>query len=81
MSYFIDMAVLDKIVAEWARAKAMHPGVMHSAHEGYAILLEEVDEVWAEIKKKKLDRPALEKELVQVGAMVLRMLTELNLTK
>lgn len=81
MSYLLDMAVLDKIVAEWQRAKFIYPDNFHSAHEGYAVLLEEVDEVWDEIKKKKIDGPALEKELIQVGAMVLRMLTELNLKR
>jgi hypothetical protein len=45
--------------------------------EGYAVLLEEVDELWEEVRKggtepRDLDR--MRKEAVQVGAMALRFL-------
>lgn len=49
-----------------------------SAHEGYAILAEEVDELWDEVKKNPAKRvPAnLEKEAIQVAAMALRFLVD-----
>ena len=49
-----------------------------SAHEGYAILKEEVDELWDEVKKKPSLRSnmALEKEAIQVAAMALRFLVD-----
>lgn len=49
-----------------------------SAHEGYAILLEEVDELWEEVKKspKKRDNAKLIDEAKQVGAMALRFLVD-----
>ena len=51
----------------------------NTAHEGYAVLLEEVDELWAEIKKKQGSegRPeAIRKEAVQVAAMALRLILD-----
>ena len=52
----------------------------NSAHEGFAVIKEEIDELWDEVKKKSSNRNprALEKEAVQCGAMILRFLTELT---
>jgi len=46
-------------------------GDFQSLHEGYAVLLEELDELWIEIKKKVADRDYdnLYIEAVQVSAM------------
>lgn len=46
----------------------------NSAHEGYAVLLEEVDELWEEVKRKQVDRStqAMRKEAIQVAAMAIR---------
>ena len=49
----------------------------HSAHEGYAALLEEVDELWDEIKRQDRDASAMRKEAIQVGAMAMRFLHDL----
>lgn len=53
-------------------------GPMASAHEGYAILAEEMDELWDIVKQKQTERDyaALRKECVQLGAMVLAFLIE-----
>ena len=50
-----------------------------SAHEGYAVLLEEIDELWDEVKKNPKNRDAvkMQEEAVQVAAMALRFLTDL----
>ena len=52
---------------------------MASAHEGYAVILEELDEVWEIIKQKRSERDyvALRKETIQLGAMVLGFLIEI----
>jgi len=46
----------------------------NSAHEGFAVLLEEVDElkrhVWT--KQKNRDLPEMKKEAIQVAAMAIR---------
>ena len=49
---------------------------MASAHEGYAILLEEVDELWDEIKKKTHDYDKMEQEALQVMAMAARFIND-----
>lgn len=42
------------------------------SHEAYGVLLEEVDELWDEVKKKHFDRAAARKEAIQVAAMAIR---------
>lgn len=46
----------------------------NSAHEGYAVLLEEMDELWEHVRlnQKKRDPLAMRKEAIQVAAMALR---------
>lgn len=54
-------------------------GPFNSAHEGFAILKEEVDELWDEVKAKQgsrdLDR--MRKEAVQVAAMACRFIQDI----
>ena len=70
---------LDSIYTEYRRAIFLFPP-FHSAHEGYAVLLEEVDELWDEIKgnKKPGAYERMRKEAIQVGAMALRFLVMLD---
>jgi glutamyl-tRNA reductase len=62
---------LDKATDTWPN--------MASAHEGYAIIKEELDELWEEIKlnpsKRNVDR--LRSEATQVAAMAIRFLKDL----
>lgn len=64
--------ILDEVSAELNRAKMFKP--FNSAHEGYAILLEEVDElkahVWMNQTKRDLDK--MRKEAIQVAAMAVK---------
>jgi hypothetical protein len=55
---------------------------MASAHEGWAVLREEVDELWDEVKKKPSQRNVQDmyKELVQVAAMAQRMAEDVILS-
>ncbi len=50
----------------------------NSAHEGYAILLEEVDELWDQIKinQKKRDISKMRREALQVAAMAIRFILD-----
>lgn len=48
----------------------------NSSHEGYAILLEEVDEMWDEIKKNDIRRS--KEEAIQVAAMALSYLIDVK---
>lgn len=63
--------LLLSVAHELTRATTKH-GPINSLHEGYAIILEELDEAWGEIKQQHIDRAALRKELIQVAAMALR---------
>ena len=49
-----------------------------SCHEGYAVLLEEVDELWEEIRIKDNERDysALYTEAIQVAAVAMRLAAE-----
>ena len=70
--------LLAKIEAEFQRAiKYYRP--MNSYHEGYAVLKEEMEELWDEIKRKPTTRSKrrLQEEAVQIGAMALRFLYDL----
>jgi len=50
----------------------------NSVHEGYAIILEEMDELWEAIKKKPRNILEVRDEAIQVGAMAVRFLTDLS---
>ncbi len=51
---------------------------MNSAHEGYAVLAEEVDELWDHVKVRQGQRDVHEMayEAVQVAAMALRFIID-----
>lgn len=62
---------------EATRASGKWPP-MNSAHEGYAVILEELDELWDHVKTKqgKRDLTAMRKEAIQVAAMAVRFAAE-----
>ncbi len=62
---------INDVLTELTESERKH-GSIHSRHEGYAIILEEVDEYWEEAKTKEPDTDKLYKELIQVAAMALR---------
>lgn len=65
--------LLNEVGTEFQRASSIYPA-FNSAHEGYAVLLEEVEELWDEVKKspKKRDIARMREEAVQVAAMAVR---------
>lgn len=63
--------VLEAVAHEVRRAQGLFSPIRNE-HEGYAVLLEEVDEFWDEVKRKNPDYAAMYKELVQVAAMAVR---------
>ena len=69
--------ILDQIKQEVKAAQNNWPP-MNSAHEAYAVLAEEVDELWDHVKtnQKKRDIEAMRKEAIQVAAMALRFALE-----
>ena len=73
MSYFQWETIGDDVWGEVSQALAKFPA-FNSAHEGFAVLLEEVDElkacVWS--KQGRRDVVAMRHEAVQVAAMAIR---------
>lgn len=73
---FIDMS------NELASAEKLYPP-FHTAHEAYAVILEELDEFKAEVWKKPpmRDKVKMKEELTQVGAMCARAILDLELAQ
>lgn len=70
----------DLVKQELSTARQVHYPI-RSLHEGFAVLLEEVDELWQEIKKKysRFNREHVLEEAVQVGAMAQRLAEDCSL--
>ena len=73
----LDKAMND-VMNEYYRATGINDG-FNSAHEGYAVILEELDELWDEVKCNASSRDIIkmQKEAVQVAAMAIRFLTDI----
>ncbi len=76
-----DMKISDVMTAvenELRRAVNLHGG-MKSCHEGYAVILEEVDELWEHVRlKDKLRKKSeMRLEAIQIAAMAARFVVDL----
>lgn len=69
--------ILDAVSLEVRNATEKWPP-FNSAHEAYAVLAEEVDELWDHVKtnQKKRDLADMQKEAIQVAAMAVRFALE-----
>jgi NTP pyrophosphatase (non-canonical NTP hydrolase) len=67
--------VLDQVRAEIGRAVEKFPK-FNSHHEGYAVLLEEVDELWDEVRAN--NHSNARSEAIQVAAMAVRFIVDLE---
>lgn len=67
----------EEVEAEVQSAQASWPP-FNSAHEGFAVLKEEVDELWAHVmtNQRKRDLDAMRQEAIQVAAMACRFALE-----
>lgn len=66
--------VRDELIRAWSK----HPGQFNNAHEGYAVLKEEVDELWDEVKVDMAYTRGGMKEAIQTAAMAIRFVVELH---
>lgn len=70
---------LELVATELDRARSRF-GDFNSAHEGYAVLLEEMDELWSEIKDDRRDpierAVAMRAEACQLAAMATRLMVD-----
>ena len=67
-------AVFQELEEAISQAERLHGDWYASLHEAYAVLIEEVDEVWDEIRKKSHQRDlnAVRRELIQVAAVSIK---------
>lgn len=71
--------IYDNIRHEVSRSEK-HGNTFRSLHEAYAVLLEEVDELWdiTRLKKRDRSRDAIEVELIQIAAMAVKALQSVD---
>lgn len=67
------LRILAKVHEELDRATKQY-GPINSPHEAYGIILEELDEMWDEIKAN--DNEKAREEAIQVAAMAIRFLVD-----
>lgn len=69
------------VATELAHARRLHPTPMHSLHEGYAVIKEELEEFWGEVKLKRSQRSKrrMLAEITQVAAMCQRIAEDLHI--
>lgn len=66
---------LKEIETEYRNARTKFEP-LHSAHEGYAVIKEELEELWEDVKVDNLE--SAKKEAIQIGAMALAFLVEID---
>lgn len=71
---------IEDIQDELKRARSKFPNI-NNPHEGYAVILEELDEAWDEIKVKQSLRNSqlIRQELIKVAAMAIRTIEDCKL--
>ena len=71
--------VAAEVLRELASAMLSNPP-QHSLHEGYAVILEEMDELWEEVKTNPRKNPVrlanARKEAIQIAAMAIRLVVD-----
>ena len=73
------IATVQQIIKEWHQAETQFPP-FNSAHEGWAVIKEEMDELWEVVRENQATpgrEVRLQKEAIQVAAMALRFLVDL----
>ena len=69
------LEIFESVEIEYRNATSLF-GTFHNAHEGYAVLLEEVDELWENVKLNQIRNPdrkaKMRREAIQVAAMAIR---------
>jgi hypothetical protein len=73
----MDITTEALIITELASIPEKYRRPFNSTHEGFAVLKEEVDELWDEVKKNG-SKERLRAEAVQVAAMAVRFIQELT---
>lgn len=78
--YPLVFAICGAVAAEVVRAETKHPTPIHNVAEAYAIILEELQEFWDEVRMQtdQRDAAAMRKELIQTAAMCVRTILDIE---
>ena len=71
------MDVCYEVVQEVIRARKKH-APMNSPHEAHSVILEEVEELWDEIKADRGRQKSARDEAIQVAAMAVRFILDID---
>lgn len=73
-------AFVERVITEVMRARSLHEPI-NSAHEGYAVILEELDEfkMWVWMKRRERNPSMMLDELIQCAAMCARVAVDIGL--
>jgi hypothetical protein len=63
--------LLNEVETELLKSYEKHSSFKGS-HEGYAVILEELDELWDEVKKHERNFKLMRKECIQIAAMAIK---------
>ena len=70
------LRTLFEVKKELESARDNFPFPFNSTHEGYAVLREEVDELW-DCVKSNVGRDVMRREAIQIAAMAVRFIEDL----
>lgn len=75
-----DALALQGVATEINKIREKHVP-LHNPHHAYAVILEEVDEFWEQVRKKRSSRDpaAMAHELTQIAAVATRAIADLGL--
>lgn len=66
------------VETELANAREKHQGVIHTPHEAYGVIAEEVAEFFDEVRAQSHSKSKMLRELVQIAAMCYRAAEDLG---
>jgi len=66
------------LIRELERAYRIYGTSFASSHEGYAVMLKELDELYEEIRQKRPNKERLREEAIQVGAMAIKFIMSID---
>lgn len=66
------------MIRELEQANRRYGITFASPHEGYAVILEELDELFEEIRRKRPDKERLREEAIRIGAMAIKFIVSLE---
>lgn len=72
--------IIDDVINQLDDAVTKHLKQYASPHEAYAIIQEELDEFWDEVKTQKPSKRRMRAELIHVAVTAVRAIRDLNLT-